>query len=151
DVRLLGALLGQVLVEQEGEQLLAEVERIRLLARQLRQSEADVQEELAEAVRELPLERQALVLRAFSLYFQLANLAEQHHRVRRRRQYEHEGTMPRESLEDAVARVRAAGVPDEALHAAAQRLDLRLVLTAHPTEATRRSLLAAQLRLGRLL
>ena len=67
-----------------------------------RQSGPHAQEELAACVRQLPLDRQSLVLRAFSLYFQLANLAEQHHRVRRRREYEHEGTIPRESLEDAV-------------------------------------------------
>jgi phosphoenolpyruvate carboxylase len=151
DVRLLGSLLGQVLVEQEGQWLLDDVERIRLLARDVRQAGPHAQEELSACVRQLPLGHQALVVRAFALYFQLANLAEQHHRVRRRREYEHEGTIPRESLEDAVVRLREGGVGFDELRAAVGRLDLQLVLTAHPTEATRRSLLAAQLRLGRLL
>ena len=50
------------------------------------------------------------MLRAFALFFQLANIAEQHHRLRRRRAYEHEGRVPRESLADALARLGDAGV-----------------------------------------
>src|SRR5262249_38657136 len=92
DVRLLGEILGRVIVEQEGEELLAEEERIRTLSREERAAgEAGPRSDLAAAVRALPLERQAKVLRAFGLYFQLTNLAEQHHRLRRRRQYEAEG------------------------------------------------------------
>jgi phosphoenolpyruvate carboxylase len=85
------------------------------------------------------------VLRAFGLYFQLANLAEQHHRLRRRRQYEHEEGAPRESLAEAFERLAADGVD---LEEAAARISLELVLTAHPTEATRRTTLAAHLRLA---
>ena len=85
DVRLLGDLLGRVLVEQEGESLLEDVERLRAFARAARAGSS--QEELHAAVEELPLDRQASVLRAFALYFQLANVAEQHHRVRRLRAY----------------------------------------------------------------
>ena len=99
----------------------------------------------------LDLERQALVMRAFAVYFQLVNLAEQHHRLRRRRQYEHERRVPRESLAEALSRFQRAGVEPEALEQAARQLSLELVLTAHPTEATRRSVLAAHLRLSRLL
>jgi len=99
----------------------------------------------------LPLARQADVLRAFSLYFQLANLAEQHHRLRRRRQYEHERRLPRESLAEAFAQLERAGVTRRQLAAAGRRVSLELVLTAHPTEATRRTVLAAQGRLDALL
>jgi phosphoenolpyruvate carboxylase len=102
-------------------------------------------------VRALDLERQSKVLRAFALYFQLANLAEQHHRLRRRGQYEHEERVPRESLADAFSRLERAGVTGAELDEAAGRVSLELVLTAHPTEATRRTILAAHLRLaGRL-
>src|SRR5579884_3517255 len=97
DVRLLGDLLGQVLVEQEGDELLEDVERVRQLSR------AGLRAELRDAVAELPDDRQASVLRAFALYFQLANVAEQHHRVRRRRAYAEEGRVARESLEAAFA------------------------------------------------
>jgi phosphoenolpyruvate carboxylase len=139
DVRLLGDLLGRVLVEQEGESLLDDVERVRALARAARAGEPH--EDLRRAVAELPLERQTSVLRAFALYFQLANVAEQQHRVRRRREYRDEGRVARESLEAALAEV-ADHVP---------RVSLGLVLTAHPTEATRRSVLAAHLRIAHLL
>jgi phosphoenolpyruvate carboxylase len=152
DVRLLGDTLGRVLVEQEGEELLAEEEQIRLFARDSRATGNQARRaELGEAVRRLDLERQAKVLRAFGLYFQLANIAEQHHRLRRRGQYEHEQRVPRESLAEVFARLEQAGVGTDELSEAARRLSLELVLTAHPTEAARRSVLAAHLRLSRLL
>ena len=149
NVRLLGDVLGEVLVEQEGEELLALEEQIRGLARVAR--ETGDRAELEETIGALELERQSAVLRAFSLFFQLANIAEQHHRLRRRRQYEHEGRVPRESLADAVARLRDAGVGDEELLEAASRLQVRPVLTAHPTEATRRTILQAHQRLATAL
>src|SRR3954454_2769820 len=96
DVRLLGDLLGQVLVEQEDETLLEDVERVRALARAFRSGAPHG--ELQEAVRALSLDRQADVLRAFALYFQLANVAEQHHRVRRLREYRTEERLLPESL-----------------------------------------------------
>jgi phosphoenolpyruvate carboxylase len=152
DVRLLGETLGRVLVEQEGPELLEAEERIRLLAREARRTgRTTLRARLREAVAELDLDRQALVLRAFGVYFQLANLAEQHHRLRRRREYEHEGRIPRESLADALSRLAKAGVHEAALEAASRAVSLELVLTAHPTEATRRTILEAHLRLSRLL
>jgi phosphoenolpyruvate carboxylase len=152
DVRLLGETLGRVLVEQGGQGLLHDEERVRELSRRARASgSAAARSRLAAAVAELPLERQGEVLRAFSMFFQLANLAEQHHRLRRRREYEHEQRIPRESLADAFDRLARAGVSARQLAATGRRLSLELVLTAHPTEATRRTVLAAQLRLDRLL
>ncbi len=147
NVRLLGEILGRVLVEQEGGDLLAAVERIRRLSRDAR--EGGPREELRAAVRGLDPGRQASVLRAFALYFQLANIAEQQHRIRRRREYERERRVQRESLAEAFARLEP--VDPQRLAKTAGRLSLELVLTAHPTEATRRTILAAHLRLGRLL
>src|SRR5262249_34530578 len=88
---------------------------------------------------------------AFGLYFQLANLAEQHHRLRRRRQYELERRPPRESLDAALATLAAAGVDEASLERAAEQISLELVVTAHPTEATRPAILTAHLRMSRLL
>jgi phosphoenolpyruvate carboxylase len=141
DVRLLGDLLGQVLVEQEDESLLADVERVRALARSAR--EGAPHDDLAGAVAGLPLERQASVLRAFALYFQLANVAEQQHRIRRRRVYAEEERVLPESLEESFSRIPADEV--------AERVSLQLVLTAHPTEAARRTVLASHLRIAALL
>jgi phosphoenolpyruvate carboxylase len=152
DVRLLGDLLGRVMVEQEGEDLLAREEEIRRVSRRARESgDPVVRAELAHAVAELDLDQQTNILRAFALFFQLANLAEQQHRVRRRRDVEREDGVPRESLAEAFRRLREAGVDREALAAAAEHVSLELVLTAHPTEATRRTILQAQARLGGLL
>jgi phosphoenolpyruvate carboxylase len=148
NVRLLGAVLGNVLVEQEGPDLLEAEERIRLRARDARAT-GDV-DAVRDSVRTLSPDDQAKVLRAFGLYFQLANIAEQHHRLRRRRQYAAEDQQaPRESLADAFERLR--GVDTEELHARVSRVSLELVLTAHPTEATRRTILLAHLRVAELL
>jgi phosphoenolpyruvate carboxylase len=138
DVRLLGDLLGRVLVEQEDESLLADVEHVRALSRAARQGTQ--RDELRDAVEALPLDRQASVLRAFALYFQLANVAEQHNRIRRRRAYAREEHVSRESLAAAFAEVDEPG-----------EVSLKLVLTAHPTESARRTVLAAHLRIAALL
>ena len=139
DVRLLGDLLGRVLVEQEGEGLLEDVERVRALARAARAGEPHG--DLREAVGAMSPERQTNVLRAFALYFQLANVAEQQHRIRRRREHRREGSVQRESLASALD-----DLGDEV-----PAVSLGLVLTAHPTEAARRTVLAAHLRIAALL
>src|SRR5881275_3097073 len=140
DIRMLGTILGNVLVEQEGPWLLELVERIRRDARAARRdgTVVDVDPNLGAS-------EQALVLRAFGLYFQLANLAEQHHRLRRRREDAHDGRIARESLEDAFERL------DGALDDRAFGTSIRLVLTAHPTEATRRTVLLAHIRVSEQL
>ena len=105
---------------------------------------------MREAVRALAPDDQAKMLRAFALYFQLANAAEQHHRIRRRREDEHDG--PRHAR---VARrgVRAARrtCPRTSCTSGSRDISLELVLTAHPTEATRRTLLQAHVRIAEML
>src|SRR3954452_12177752 len=136
DVRMLGTILGNVLVEQEGGWLLELVERIRREARAARRDGTVVNIDPNLGARE-----QALVLRAFGLYFQLANLAEQHHRLRRRREDAHDGRISRESLEGAFQQL---GEIDER----ARGTSIRLVLTAPPTEATRRTILLGHIRIA---
>src|SRR6476469_82145 len=140
DVRLLGTILGTVLVEQEGPWLLELVEQIRRDARSARRDGAVVSVDPALDARE-----QALVLRAFGLYCQLANLAEQHHRLRRRREDAHDGRVSRESLEGAFQQLGTH--LDERAHGT----EIRLVLTAHPTEATRRKVLLGHIRISEQL
>jgi len=151
NVRLLGDVLGEVLVEQCGDDLFGLEEEIRALARAGRQGNEEASRRLRETVGALDLERQALVLRAFAMYFQLANIAEQHHRLRRRRAYEQEGRVGRESLADALERLEQAGVGPDELRAGARALSTELVLTAHPTEATRLGVLRAHKRIAALL
>ncbi len=151
NVRLLGDLLGTVLVEQEGEWLLALEEHLRSLARAGREEGPVAAAELRRVSAELPLEQQALVLRAFALFFQLANIAEQHHRLRRWRHYEHEGRVAQESLADAFARLTAAGLSQDGIDAAVRALSVEIVLTAHPTETARRTVLEKHRRIAALL
>ncbi|MCW2922859.1 MAG: ppc [Thermoleophilia bacterium] len=154
DVRLLGELLGRVIVEQCGEDLLATEERIRLLSRELRSGAGHETDAAAlhDLVAGLDARRRGQVLRAFSMYFTLTNLAEQLHRIRRRRAREHDqAEPPRESLAEAVGLLRDAGIDGEELARLAEGVRVELVLTAHPTEATRRGALAAQLRMADLL
>jgi hypothetical protein len=144
DVRLLGDTLGLVIVEQEGEEILELEERVRRLSLAGRRGSAEAMEQLVEFVGSLDLEQQALVLRAFAVYFHLVNIAEQHHRIRRRRAYENEGRTPPESLADAEQRLGT-------LEDAARDASVELVLTSHPTEATRRTILRAHRRIAELL
>jgi phosphoenolpyruvate carboxylase len=146
DVRLLGDLLGRVLVEQEGEWVLELEEDLRGLARRGRRGDGDARRQLAERVAALSVEELGAALRAFGLFFQLANIAEQHHRLRRLGEYELEGQVARESLEDAFARLEGVDV-----RGLVERLTICPVFTAHPTEATRRTVLVKHMRIADLL
>jgi phosphoenolpyruvate carboxylase len=145
EVKLLGALLGQVIVEQAGLELFEEVERIRRAAIAARQGEdPSAADGLDAAFTALDVDRVEAVVRAFSLYFQLVNLAEERHRVRtiaRRRRAARGGAVD-DSIAGAVATIRRRGHARD-LEALVGRLSIVPVLTAHPTEARRRTLLLA--------
>ncbi|MGE5827961.1 MAG: phosphoenolpyruvate carboxylase [Micromonosporaceae bacterium] len=132
DIRRLGSLLGQTLVRQEGQPLLDLVEDVRGL---VRTDPAAAAQRLAAV--DLPTAIQ--LARAFSTYFHLANITEQVHRARAlRRARSVEGGW----LERAARLIRERNVPTVEVAAAASRLAVRPVFTAHPTEAARRSILA---------
>jgi phosphoenolpyruvate carboxylase len=150
DVRLLGDLLGRVLVEQGGQELLDVEERLRLLNRALRADpegpEAPAREAEVEGIVDgLDVAFETGVIRAFSIYFQLVNAAEQHHRVRRRRARDAEraaeGRAQPESLAAAIGTMAAGGVPPDRVQQALDRIAVELVATAHPTEITRQNVL----------
>jgi len=158
EVRLLGALLGQVIVEQAGVGLLELVERIRRRRIQLRREVDGADRERLEAELEAELagldpDRIEVVIRAFGLYFQLVNLAEERHRVRtlRRRERGASRGVIDGSVAEAVERLREAGHDAPAIEAFVRRLSIAPVLTAHPTEARRRTLLVALRRCARLI
>src|SRR5215471_15332672 len=142
DVRLLGNLLGETLRQQEGQPLYETVERVRALSKSGRAGNAEDFDALERVLRELPLEQALTVARAFAHFLSLANIAEQHHRLRRRREHQREpGAAPQQaSYADSFARLIAAGLAPETLHDQVRRLRIELVLTAHPTEVTRRTM-----------
>lgn len=164
DVRLLGELLGTVLEEYGGPELLASVERLRHAVIAMRRDEAEDaagasgavaghgdgrRDAVAALVDAWPLERAELVARAFTLYFHLANLAEEHQRIRTLRERDRGAPLP-ESLAAAVAEIRD-GPGDDRLQELLDALELRPVLTAHPTEARRRAVVSGIRRVSALL
>jgi phosphoenolpyruvate carboxylase len=153
DVRLLGDLFGDALRSLEGEALFQLVEDARALAKRAHASDPTAFQELAGRLSDLPLVSAVPIARAFAQFLTLANIAEQHHRIRRRREYSRD---PRHrpqpgSCADAFARWRANGLSPDAVAAAVQSLKIELVLTAHPTEVVRRTLLQMHRRIGDLL
>ncbi|WP_374319193.1 phosphoenolpyruvate carboxylase [Pseudoxanthomonas kaohsiungensis] len=142
DVRRLGALVGDMLAEQVSPAFLEEVERVRTTAIARRQNGGSM-ESLSALLDGLePAHAEALV-RAFSTYFQVVNIAERVHRIRRRRDYQRAdtGTPQPESLHDALLRLKRQAVSPDELRDWLERIDIEPVFTAHPTEAVRRALL----------
>jgi phosphoenolpyruvate carboxylase len=145
DVRRLGATLGDVIDSLSGTATFRDVEELRSLTRLRRGIGTDADPgadgTIAELAGDWDTERAEAVVRAFALYFQLVNIAEQTHRVRRRRHYARDPEAPaqRGSLEETVASLVADGVSPAALSKAASDLLIRPVVTAHPTESARRT------------
>jgi phosphoenolpyruvate carboxylase len=153
EVRLLGSLLGQVLVEQEGEELLELVERIRRRTIGLRRADDPGDRvALADELARLPVATAASVVRAFGLYFALLNLAEERHRIRtlRRRERASRGRPLDGSIAEALDRLGRRDGRARAVEMLT-RLAVVPVLTAHPTEARRRTILIALRRCARLI
>jgi phosphoenolpyruvate carboxylase len=145
EVRLCGDMLGQVLAEYGGPGLLEDVENLRRTVIVAREKED--QGAAARLVASWPIDRAEQVARAFTCYFQLINLAEERHRARALRERDR-GTEPlAESLEQAVAEIRA-GHGEEILRELLDDLVIHPVLTAHPTESRRRAVVAAIARVG---
>jgi phosphoenolpyruvate carboxylase len=155
DVRLLGDMLGEVLLESGGQGLLDDVERLRRAVIAARRPGPAPQSDTAlraitEMVSAWPLERAEAVAHAFTVYFHLANLAEEHQRIRTLRERDTGVEPVRESLAAAVATIEAEHGPGRI---AGLLADLRVhpVLTAHPTEARRRAVTQALRRISALL
>ncbi|MDA1080328.1 MAG: phosphoenolpyruvate carboxylase [Gemmatimonadetes bacterium] len=153
DVRLLGTLLGDTLrVQVNGEALFEAVERVRGLSKDARRGVADFAE-LERTLQALSVPDALSVARAFAHFLGLANIAEQHHRIRRRRDYQRDSNTPpqRGSFADSFNRMLESGVLPSTLRECAVALRVELVLTAHPTEVVRRTLRMKQRRIADLL
>ena len=148
DIRMLGGLLGETLVRHQGQAFLDLVEEVRTLSKSARDpSSPTTPDALIERLSSLDLPTASLLVRAFSAYFHLANIAEQVHRTDERTNVAG-GDAPLRGVVDEIER---AGVSRADLEAMLARFELRLVFTAHPTEAVRRSILAKRTRMAELL
>ena len=151
DVSRLGAMVGRMLAEQGGTAFFERVEQVRIAAIRRRREGASV-DELADSLAGLGAEDAEALARAFATYFQAVNTAERVHRIRRRRDYQREGSAPQpESLLDVLGRLKAQGVGADELLGWLDRLWIEPVFTAHPTEAVRRSLLEKEQAIVRSL
>ncbi len=164
DVRLLGNLLGETIKNQHGDRLFNLVEEVRGVAKKARKGDSDQTQKLIEILSGLKPAHLFNLARAFTLFLNLANIAEQHHQIRQRRalavqKYTFPGSTDQESatvhpggfLESALVKLINAGVKPEALYSQVCKLNIELILTAHPTEILRRSVSSKFQRIAGLL
>ncbi|MEC4722144.1 phosphoenolpyruvate carboxylase [Noviherbaspirillum sp. CPCC 100848] len=153
DIRLLGRLLGNVLREQEGDEVFQVVETVRQTAvRFRRESDPQSGTELNRMLKKLTRDQTVSVVRAFSYFSHLANIAEDQHHNRRRRAHLLAGSAPqRGSIAWALSRLDDAGIPGSAVRKFFKEALISPVLTAHPTEVQRKSILDAEREIARLL
>lgn len=144
DIRILGNLLGKVITSQCGEEVFQAVENIRQAAKTLRaDGSLESRTRFRGIIEEVPDQYRTFVIRAFSLYFELINIAEQNHRLRRKRDYEQNAELnpQRGSIKGVLTQMRSRGLTPTAMESLLSDLGIELVLTAHPTEAMRRTTL----------
>ncbi|HUR87840.1 MAG TPA: phosphoenolpyruvate carboxylase, partial [Ramlibacter sp.] len=152
DIRLLGRILGDVIREQEGVEAFDQVEKIRKLSVAFRRdADHDADRSLKSLLKSLTGEQTVRVIRAFTYFSHLANLAEDRHHIRRRTVHERAGDQQEGSIEVALARLRWAGVNSRAVSQLLAHSYLSPVLTAHPTEVQRKSILDAERMIANLL
>src|SRR5450830_1863493 len=153
DIRLLGRLLGEVLRDQEGDAVFEVVETIRQTAvRFRRESDAKAGAELDKLLKKLTRDQTNSVVRAFSYFSHLANIAEDQHHNRRRRAHLLAGSAPQpSSVAYALSRLDNAGVSGNTVRNFLAESLISPVLTAHPTEVQRKSILDAEREIARLL
>jgi phosphoenolpyruvate carboxylase len=148
-IHLLGEMLGQVIRQQESQPAFDLEERIRLKAKARRAGEVGAAQALAGEIAALTPDAGRVVAAAFCLYFDLVNLAEEHHRVNTLRDQERDKYPDpiRDSIGQAVQQLKRQGLTTRQMADLLANLDIELVLTAHPTEAKRRTILS---KLGRI-
>jgi phosphoenolpyruvate carboxylase len=153
EVKLLGALLGQIIAEQGGPELLEYVEHCRLRSIAYRETGSEAEGiALAAELDALEIDQAWALANAFSLYFQLVNLCEERDKVRQIKRAQKAGGLPDEgSPAAAVGWLRERGWTPDRVEGLMRRFRVNPVLTAHPTEARRRTMLTALRRCYRLL
>lgn len=153
DIYFLGDLLGEVITAQAGSEAFELEEAVRALAKAHRAGDSEAGTELSALISGLSIDEAVLLIRAFTSYFQLINLSEDNERIRRIRKREAD-TFPaarRGSIREAIELLQKRGMTGKDVAALLQRAQVRLVITAHPTEARRRTILEKQARIFRAL
>ncbi|MFD3261609.1 phosphoenolpyruvate carboxylase [Paenibacillus lentus] len=151
DIRFLGNILGEVLVHQGGNELLDIVEKIREASKSLRAVFLpELHDEFKDMINSLEPDIRHQVIRAFAIYFQLVNIAEQNHRIRRRRDLERSAgeSVQSGSIEASVKNLKEHGFNYAEAQEILEGMSLELVMTAHPTEAMRRAILDIHKRIA---
>ena len=152
DIRLLGRLLGDVIREQEGGEIFELIEKIRKLSVAFRRdADQDADKSLKKLLKGLPGDHAVSVIRGFTYFSHLANLAEDRHHIRRRAIHERVGDAHEGSIEVALQRLRWAGITPKIISQTLAHSFVSPVLTAHPTEVQRQSILSAERDIAHLL
>ena len=152
DIRLLGRLLGDVIREQEGSEAYELIEQIRKLSVAFRRdADQEADRALKKLLKSLSGDQTVSVIRAFTYFSHLANLAEDRHHIRRRTFHERAGDTQEGSIEVALARLRWAGIAPRTIANTLAQGHVSPVLTAHPTEVQRKSILDAERGIAQLL
>jgi len=153
DIQLLGEILGEVIRQQVGEDLFRLVERVRSLSKAARSGDGDARATLEQTLSGLSTPQMHWVARSFAHFLTLSNIAEQQHRIRRRRQYQaaNAGSPQRGSTDESVGRLVKAGVSTADIVSCVANLEIELVLTAHPTEVRRRTVQRQHRQIAQLL
>lgn len=158
DIRMLGFLLGDTIKRLEGEDVLNQIEEFRRICKALhtlkesgsKEEVAQLKDELSELIASLDLETGHKIIKAFLCYFDLINIAEQNHRLRRRAiiEWDSPTSIQPDSLNELFSNFKNRGIDEKALIETLNNLDIEVVFTAHPTEITRRTILLKQLEMA---
>ncbi|MES2398867.1 MAG: phosphoenolpyruvate carboxylase [Pseudomonadota bacterium] len=152
DIRLLGRILGDVIREQEGVAAYELIEQVRKLSVAFRRdADQEADRALKKLLKSLSGDQTVSVIRAFTYFSHLANLAEDRHHIRRRAIHERAGDTQEGSIEVALARLRWAGIAPKTIANTLAHSFVSPVLTAHPTEVQRKSILDAERDIAQLL
>ncbi len=152
DIRLLGRILGDEIREQEGAAAFELIEKIRTLSVAFRRdADHEADKALKKLLKSLSGDQTVSVIRAFTYFSHLANLAEDRHHIRRRAIHERAGDTQEGSIDVAMSRLRWAGIAPKAISATLSQSYVSPVLTAHPTEVQRKSILDAERAIAQLL
>lgn len=154
DIEFLAGLLEEAILRHAGQAVAESVGFVRETTLALREHfDPALEKKLLDWIKKLDVSKSTVIIRAFALYFQLVNLAEEVHRIRRKRHYESlpDHAPQKGSLDEVVLKLGARGVTPPEIQKCLEKMSVEIVLTAHPTEAQRQTILTKLLRIAVLL